>query len=52
MTPPPFDLAQVLGESFALREQAEGYARAYLEGVHHRPVAPDSEALASLEGVS
>ena len=50
MTPPPFDLAQVLGESIALREQAEGYARAYLEGVHHRPVAPDSEALASLEG--
>ena len=51
MTPPPFDLAQVLGESIALREQAEGYARAYLEGVHHRPVAPDSEALASLEGL-
>ena len=50
MTPPSFDLAPVLGESFALREQAEGYARAYLETVHHRPVAPTPEALAALEG--
>lgn len=51
MTPLPFDLDRVLGESFALREQAEGYARAYLETVHHRPVAPVPEALADRKSV-
>lgn len=50
MTGTPFALAEALADSFALRSQAEGYARAYLSAVHERPVAPSKAALAALEG--
>ena len=49
VTPPPFDLAQVLGESIALREQAEGYARLFGRGSSPSGGA-GLRSLASLEG--